>query len=129
MPNLVMQHINRLIISGIIFLSGVLLVGCPEDNKCVKVFVIQGTVEDQNGNLLAGVDVDMVDHYGTRMRISQTDSNGQYRWQWGPVVGLGKGYLIFVKNGYQDVNTSANPIGDGDSCQDQVITRDAVMTP
>jgi hypothetical protein len=119
------------IFKGFYFLSTLLLVGgCPNKNgECLINFYISGTVTDQGGVAIQGVEVHYVTHYGHDSIVSVTDLQGKYSEFHGSYTDLGNSYIYFRKSGFQDLTTSP-VIGKGNgACGDQQIVRDGVMLP
>ncbi len=112
----------------VLFLGCFLLNSCngPE-RPCVKEFTISGVVRDEAGNPIFSADVVDVGHYGNIFVVKKTKSDGTYSFPRGRYSSLGNEYIIFRKEGYQEISTESHPIGEGNGCHDQVITRNAVM--
>lgn len=116
--------------SIIAMVSCILLTGCPGTDECIKPYTFKGQVVDGTSTPITGVEVRVVTHYGTDFSVTTTDSNGEYEAEQSAYSDLGNSYLYFKKSGYQNFSTQDQPIGKGDgTCRDQIIVRNAVMTP
>jgi hypothetical protein len=105
-----------------------LISGCPKNHDCVINFYFSGTVTDQSGNPIQGVEVHTVTPFGYDSQEFTTDSNGKFSGFEGSYSDLGDSYIYFRKSGYKDLVTA--PIGKGSgACGDQEVVRDGVMVP
>ncbi|MEK6627849.1 MAG: carboxypeptidase-like regulatory domain-containing protein [Bdellovibrionota bacterium] len=101
---------------------------CPKCNECGRNFYISGTVADQMGNPIQGVEVHYVTHYGFDSASATTDAQGKFSQFHGSYTNLGNSYIYYRKAGFQDLTTPVIGKGNG-ACGDQQIIRDGVMVP
>ena len=86
------------------------------EKKTEQAIVIAGVAKDNRGNLLANVDVDVMDADANFVTNGKTDENGNYRFDLKidltseNVVNVEKDYWLFGKSG--DFYDSKNPVAD-----------------